>query len=107
MAPEVEESVLQLADDFVDGVITSACKVAKLRGSGSGSGGGGAGGNCLEVRDLQLVLERNWGIRVPGFALEEVRSVRRFQPTVEWQRKMQAVQSSKTLGGVGGGKGDA
>lgn len=94
LAPEVEESILGLADDFVDTVITAACKMAKLRPS-----------QTLELKDIQLVLERNYGIRVPGYALEEVRAVKRFQPTVEWQKKMQAIQTAKTLGGVGG-KGD-
>ncbi|KAI7317063.1 hypothetical protein KC315_g10557 [Hortaea werneckii] len=88
--PLVEENVLALADDFVDSVITSACKLAKLRPN-----------QMLELRDVQMVLERNWGIRVPGYTLEEVRAVKRFQPTVEWQKKMGAVGTAKTLGGVG------
>ncbi|KAK5119230.1 hypothetical protein LTR85_007844 [Meristemomyces frigidus] len=94
LAPEVEHSLLHLADDFIDTVITSACKIAKLRPT-----------QTLELKDIQIVLERNYGIRVPGYALEEVRAVKRFQPTVEWQKKMQAIQTSKTLGGVG--KGDS
>jgi transcription initiation factor TFIID subunit 12 len=94
LSPEVEESVLALADDFIDDVVTAACKLAKLRPD-----------HMLDMRDVQLVLERNYGIRIPGYTLEEVRTVRKFQPAPGWQAKMQAVQTAKTLGGVGG-KGD-
>ncbi|EMC95926.1 hypothetical protein BAUCODRAFT_123210 [Baudoinia panamericana UAMH 10762] len=86
LSPEVEENLLTLADDFVDEVITSACKLAKLRP-----------GNSLELRDIQMVLERNWGIRVPGYSLEEARTVKKFQPAAGWQSKMQAIQTAKTL----------
>lgn len=94
LAPEVEESILHLADDFVDDLITSSCRLAKCRAN-----------QTLEVRDVQYVLERNYGIRIPGFSLDEVRTVRKFQPAAGWQSKMQAVQTAKTLGGVG--KGDS
>ncbi|KAK5131539.1 hypothetical protein LTR08_000866 [Meristemomyces frigidus] len=107
LAAEVEDSILHMADDFVDNVVTAACKMAKLRPNGPAGAGSPP---CLELRDIQMVLERNYGIRVPGYGLEEVRAVKRFQPTVEWQRKMQAVQTAKTLnGGAGaqGGKGDS
>ena len=107
LAPEVEESMLHLADEFIDNVVTAACKMAKLRPNGPGGPGTLP---CLEVKDLQMVLERNYGIRVPGYGLEEVKAVKRFQPTVEWQRKMQAVQTAKTLNGGSGvqsGKGDS
>nr|POE77991.1 transcription initiation factor tfiid subunit 12 [Quercus suber] len=95
LEPAVEEALLDLADDFVDDLITSACRLAKLRPA-----------QTLDLKDLQLVLERNYGIRIPGYSLDEVRTVRKFQPAPGWQSKMQAIQTAKTLGGVGG-KGDA
>lgn len=79
---------LNVADDFVDEVITSACKLAKLRGASS-----------LEIRDIQLVLERQYNIRVPGFSSDEVRTVRRQGGTVSWQQKTMAVQAAKLTGG--------
>ena len=94
LSADVEEAVLTLADDFVDNVITAACRLAKLRSS-----------QTLDVRDIQIVLERNYGIRIPGYGLDEVRTVRKFQPAPGWQTKMQAVQAGKVMGGVG--KGDA
>lgn len=92
--------MLNVADDFVDDLISTACKVAKLRGASS-----------LEIRDIQLVLERQWNIRVPGFSSDEIRTVRRQGGTVAWQQKTLAVQAAKLTGGgseatpTGGGKG--
>lgn len=80
--------MLQLADEFVDTVITSACKLSKLRESPN-----------LEIRDLQLVLERNYNIRIPGYASDEVRTVRKLVPAPGWTQKMNAVQAAKVMGG--------
>ncbi|KAK5009334.1 hypothetical protein LTR28_001550 [Elasticomyces elasticus] len=88
LAPDVEESVLNLADDFVDNVITAACQLAKLRPN-----------QTLDIRDIQLVLERNYNIRIPGYSLDEVRTVRKFQPAPGWTQKMNAVQAAKVMGG--------
>jgi transcription initiation factor TFIID subunit 12 len=87
---EVESLVLQYADDFVDDLITSACKLAKCKAN-----------TQLDLKDFQIVLERNYGIRIPGYGLDEARTVKKFVPAAGWQSKMQAIQTSKTLGGVG------
>lgn len=84
----LQQSVLQLADEFIDNVITAACKLAKLRGAAS-----------LEIRDVQLVLERQYNIRIPGYATDEVRTVRKIQPAAGYVQKMQAVQAAKVMGG--------
>ncbi|KAK5225130.1 Transcription initiation factor TFIID subunit 12 [Exophiala xenobiotica] len=88
--PEAEEVFLSIADDFVDELVTSACKLAKLRGSSS-----------LELRDIQIVLERQYNIRVPGYSTDEVRTVRRPQAAPGWAHKMSAVQAAKLTGGGG------
>ncbi|KAI9758254.1 MAG: hypothetical protein M4579_003113 [Chaenotheca gracillima] len=88
LTADVEELILQLADDFVDQVVTSACRVAKLRNS-----------STLEIRDIQLILERNYNIRVPGYASDEIRTVRKFAPSQGWSQKMSAVQAAKIAGG--------
>ncbi|KAI9827079.1 MAG: Transcription initiation factor TFIID subunit 12 [Phylliscum demangeonii] len=93
MRGDADKAVLQFADDFVDQVVTDACKLAKIRGS-----------NTLELRDLQLVLERQYNIRVPGYALDEMRTVRKLAPAPGWTQKMAAVQAAKVTGGAKGGE---
>jgi transcription initiation factor TFIID subunit 12 len=85
------QSVLQVADNFVDQVLQAACKNAKERGS-----------KLLEIRDIQLTLERGYNIRIPGYASDEIRTVRKIQPAPAWIAKMSAVQASKVTGGKGG-----
>ena len=72
----------------MDELVSSACKLAKLRGSTS-----------LEVRDIQIVLERQYNIRIPGISTDEIRTVRRPQPAPGWAHKMSAVQAAKLTGG--------
>ncbi|KAF9872757.1 putative transcription initiation factor TFIID subunit A [Colletotrichum karsti] len=84
LTPEVEESVLTMADSFVDNVLETACRNAKERGS-----------KVLEIRDIQLVLERTYNIRVPGYSSDELRTVRKIQPSTAWITKMSAIQAAK------------
>ncbi|KAI6286334.1 hypothetical protein MCOR07_009479 [Pyricularia oryzae] len=91
LTPEVEESVLTLADSFVDNVLHSACRNAKERGS-----------KVLEIRDIQLVLERTYNIRIPGYSADELRTVRKVQPSAAWISKMSAVQAAKVMPGKDG-----
>lgn len=88
LTPEVEEVMLELADDFIDDTLTEACKLAKMRQT-----------QTLDIRDIQMVLERKYGIRIPGYSLDEARTVKKFQPAAAWQNKMQAVQAAKVMGG--------
>ena len=63
--PDAEEQVLQLADDFLDKVIKQAMRLTQHRGS-----------KTLDVRDLQIVLAKNFGIVVPGLGLPVVRPIK-------------------------------
>ncbi|KAI8186726.1 Transcription initiation factor TFIID subunit 12 [Colletotrichum sp. SAR 10_86] len=93
LMPEVEESVLTMADSFVDNVLETACRNAKERGS-----------KVLEIRDIQLVLERTYNIRVPGYSSDELRAVRKFQPSTAWITKMSAIQAAKVTSAKGSSK---
>lgn len=84
----MRQSVLSVADNFVDNVLHMACRLAKERGS-----------KVLEIRDIQLVLERVYNIRVPGHTSEELRTVRKAQPSSAWIAKMSAVQAAKVMPG--------
>ncbi|ETS75394.1 hypothetical protein PFICI_12338 [Pestalotiopsis fici W106-1] len=88
LTPDVEESCQQVADNFLDNVINTSCRLAKERGS-----------KVLEIRDIQLVLERVYNIRIPGYTSDELRTVRKPQPSNAWLSKISAVQAAKVTRG--------
>lgn len=78
--------VNELVTEFVDTVTTYACKMAKLRNV-----------DTLDIKDLQLILERNYNIRIPGYQGDEIRTVRKFQPTQTHAQRIQQVNQGKAL----------
>ncbi|GMG20652.1 unnamed protein product [Ambrosiozyma monospora] len=66
---DVEDLLLDLADEFVTSVTSFACRLVKHRKSEN-----------IEPRDVQFHLERNWNIRVPGYSADEIRTVKKYVP---------------------------
>ena len=85
---DVEELLLDLADEFVSSVTTFACRLAKHRKT-----------DAIDVRDVQLHLERNWNIRIPGHATDEIRSMRKWQPSSTYTQKVSGVDIVKAVNG--------
>lgn len=81
---DVEEVLMQIADDFIENVVTSSCKIAKHRKS-----------NTLDVKDVQMHLEHSWGMWVPGFGTDELRPYKRACTTEAHKQRMALIR--KTL----------
>ncbi|EPQ20541.1 Transcription initiation factor TFIID subunit 12 [Myotis brandtii] len=61
--------LLQTADDFIESVVTAACQLAWHRKS-----------STLEMKDVQLHLEHQWNMRIPGFDSEEIQPTKKLVP---------------------------
>lgn len=85
--PDVDELISDLIDEFVDNVSKFACKLAKHRKS-----------DHVEIKDLQLHLERNWNIRIPGYLPDEVTVFQRSVPSKSYIHKLDTLALYKTFG---------
>eukprot|EP00039_Didymoeca_costata_P030671 m.30827 g.30827 ORF g.30827 m.30827 type:complete len:176 (+) comp8245_c0_seq1:119-646(+) len=84
---EVEDLLQEMANDFIERVVTFSCQLAKHRGS-----------DKLEAKDVQLHLERNWNIRVPGVGREDMRINKAPKvPETHKQRVIQVQKDAETL----------
>ncbi|ELT91102.1 hypothetical protein CAPTEDRAFT_162600 [Capitella teleta] len=81
---DVEEVMMQIADDFIDNVAMAACQLARHRKS-----------NIVDVKDVQLHLERNWNMHIPGFGSEELKPYRKAASTEAHRQRMALIK--KTL----------
>lgn len=72
---DVEEVLLDIADDFIENVVSSACAIAKHRNS-----------STLDVGDVKLYLERKYKIWIPGYGCEGRPIPKRFSSEAHKQR---------------------
>ncbi|XP_054271591.1 transcription initiation factor TFIID subunit 12 [Macrosteles quadrilineatus] len=80
---EVEEILLQLADDFVETTVNAACLLAKHRKA-----------NTVDVKDVQLHLERNWNMWLPGFGTDELRPYKRSSVTEAHKQRLALIRKA-------------
>jgi len=81
---DVEDLFLDLADEFVTSITSFACKLAKHRKV-----------DMIDTRDVQLHLERNWNIRIPGHAPDEIKATKKWQPNAEYAKKTASIEQAK------------
>lgn len=86
---EAEEQVLQLADDFLDKVTKQSLRLAQHRGS-----------KTLDVQDVQLALQKQWGIVVPGLGPPNLvrppaKPANRTSASAATKRRSSSAESSK------------
>lgn len=80
---DVEDLFLDLADDFVRNIVEFSGRLAKHRKL-----------DRIDIRDVQLNLERNWGLRIPGYATDEIKAARKWQANPEYTEKLNAISKS-------------
>lgn len=81
---DAEELLMQIADDFIDNVVTASCQLARHRKS-----------STVEVKDVQFHLERHWNMWIPGFGSDEVRPYKRSAATEAHKQRLALIK--KTL----------
>lgn len=80
---DAEDLLLDLADEFVQSVTKFACRLSKHRKV-----------DQIDIKDVQLHLDRTWNIRVPGTASEEWKPVKRHEPSAEYTEKLASILSA-------------
>jgi len=78
---EVEELLLQIADDFIESTVTASCQLAKHRNASS-----------LDITDVQMHLERQWNMWIPGFGTDELRPYKRAPITEAHRQRMALIR---------------
>eukprot|EP00048_Salpingoeca_helianthica_P022044 m.16059 g.16059 ORF g.16059 m.16059 type:complete len:195 (-) comp6808_c0_seq1:38-622(-) len=78
---DVEDALIEIANDFIEKAVSASCQLAKHRGS-----------TTLEAKDVMLHLERNWNLRVPGFFRDEIHAARPPKAVESVKKTMAAIQ---------------
>lgn len=78
---DVEDMLMQIADDFIENIVGAGCDLAKHRN-----------GTVLEVKDLKLHLENRWNITVPGYCTDEIRSFKKPSVTEAHKQRLALIR---------------
>ncbi|XP_065856193.1 transcription initiation factor TFIID subunit 12 [Euphorbia lathyris] len=91
--PEVEDILVDIADEFVESITTFGCSLAKHRKS-----------ETLEAKDLLLHLERTWNMTLPGFSSDEIKTFRKPFTNDIHKERLAAIKKSILASEVQGAK---
>jgi len=80
---DVEDVLLQIADDFIEQTVSQACALAKHRKAGT-----------IDVKDVQIVLERSWNMWIPGFGSDDIKPQRRSANTEAHKQRMAVIKKA-------------
>ncbi|CAN4117279.1 unnamed protein product [Withania somnifera] len=94
--PEVEDILVDIAEEFVESITTVGCSLAKHRKS-----------NTLEAKDIILHLERNWNMTLPGFGGDEIRAYKKPFTSDIHKERMAAIKKSALAAEMTNAKGSA
>ncbi|KAL4182561.1 hypothetical protein AMTRI_Chr11g150710 [Amborella trichopoda] len=89
--PELEDILVEIAEDFLESTVTSACSLAKHRNS-----------TKLEAKDIILHLERNWNMTLPGFGIDEIKSYKKPPVNDQHRQRLAAVKKAMLTNQAGG-----
>ncbi|XP_050674468.1 transcription initiation factor TFIID subunit 12-like [Leptidea sinapis] len=80
---DVEETLLTLADDFMKSVVNSSCALAKHRRAPN-----------VELKDVQLHLEKQWNMWIPGFGNNKPQPYKRAGVTEAHKQRMALIRKA-------------
>ncbi|KAK4348365.1 hypothetical protein RND71_031120 [Anisodus tanguticus] len=80
---EVEDILVDIAEEFVESITTFGCSLAKHRKS-----------STLEAKDILLHLERNWNMTLPGFGGDEIRTYKKPFTSDIYKERIAAIKKS-------------
>ncbi|XKL63827.1 hypothetical protein PGB90_006191 [Kerria lacca] len=80
---EVEDLLLQLVDDFVNSTVNTACTFAKHRNA-----------STVEIKDVQLYLEKMYNMWIPGFGTDEVKPYKKPPITEAHKQRLALIRKS-------------